>query len=162
GRAHSAGVQPAERAGVLGGGGRALAPRHARRRPNRGRLAGVRGSRRSAARRLHGSHHSHGAGCDSGRPHSQRSVYCQRVLSPSATPAGLTPGAYRGSITAGSLTIGVTMTVSAVPRTILLSQTGLTFTAAAGGGAPLSQAFGVLNTGQCGMDWTAKAEATTG
>jgi hypothetical protein len=58
-----------------------------------------------------------------------------------ADPQGLPPGTYTGSVTVSSsdtgesLVIPVSMTVSAVRQTMLLSQTGISFTAVASGGA---------------------------
>jgi len=75
-------------------------------------------------------------------------------LTVTANPAGLSPGTYTGSISLSSQATGqtinlpVNMTVSGIPQTILLSQTGLSFTTVAGGGTPPPQTFGVLNIGQ--------------
>ena len=85
-----------------------------------------------------------------------------------ANPAGLDPGTYAGRIIISSSTTGetievpVTMTISAVQQTILLSQTGLTFTAVARGGTPPPQTFGVLNTGQGAMSWSVRASTLAG
>ena len=54
------------------------------------------------------------------------------------------------------------MTVAAGTETILLSQTGLTFAAVVGGGAPPSQNFGVLNIGQGVMNWSAASTTLSG
>src|SRR5262249_14504668 len=54
------------------------------------------------------------------------------------------------------------MTVSAIQQTILLSQTGLTFIAVAGGGAVPSQNFGVLNIGRGVMQWAASTSTLSG
>lgn len=77
-----------------------------------------------------------------------------------ANPSQLTPGTYTGVITVtGSTgpvaTVPVTMTITTVPQLIRLSQTGMTFTAVAGGGVVPPQSFSVLNAGQGTMDWTA-------
>src|SRR5258706_6574352 len=56
----------------------------------------------------------------------------------------------------------VTLGVSAPPQKILLSQTGLTFTAVAQGGLPLPQSFGILNIGQGSLSWTATATTLSG
>src|SRR5262249_46356052 len=45
---------------------------------------------------------------------------------------------------------------------ILLSQTGLTLITVASGGPPLPQSFGILNTGEGSMDWTASASTFSG
>jgi hypothetical protein len=89
-------------------------------------------------------------------------------LNVTAIPAGLSFGTYIGRVTIVSATTGqqigvpVTMTISAVQQTILLSQTGLTFIAVAGGGAVPSQAFGVLNTGKGIMNWSVQASTLSG
>jgi uncharacterized protein (TIGR03437 family) len=81
-------------------------------------------------------------------------------------PASLPVGTYKGRISIASgdqrKDIPVTITVTAVQQTILLSQTGLTFTAVKGGGAAPAQTFGVLNLGQDLMDWNASAAILTG
>ncbi len=82
--------------------------------------------------------------------------------------AGLASGVYSGSIAVSSSTtsqkqtIPVTLVLTAPAATILLSQTGLTFTAVVGGGNVPSQSIGVLNTGQGTMNWTAVATALDG
>src|SRR5262249_47876434 len=58
--------------------------------------------------------------------------------------------------------VPVTMTISAAQQTMLLSQTGLTFTAVAGGGAVPSQTLGVLNIGQGIMNWSVQASKLSG
>ena len=69
------------------------------------------------------------------------------------------PGTYTGFVTIQSP--GLTIPpdnrhTSCEPRPtiILLSQAGLSFTAAQGGGAPLPQDFGILNIGRNVMNWT--------
>ncbi len=90
------------------------------------------------------------------------------ALAVTANPAGLDPGTYTGLISISSSTAGgeihvpVTMTISGVSQTILLSQTGLTFTAVADGGTVPPQSFGVLNTGQGVMNWMASASTLLG
>jgi uncharacterized protein (TIGR03437 family) len=87
-------------------------------------------------------------------------------LTVTVTPGTLAGGIYQGSIfiTSGSstFTIAVTLVISAPNARILVSQTGLSFSAAAGGGAPLPQTFGILNIGQGPMDWTATADTLSG
>src|ERR1035437_10021191 len=87
-------------------------------------------------------------------------------LTITASPGSFDPGTYSGTVTitgAGStINISVTLSVSAPTSVILLSQTALTFTAVAQGGLPLPQNFGVLNTGQGSMDWTATATTLSG
>ena len=85
-----------------------------------------------------------------------------------ADPGALAPGTYTGAININSAAGGdpvvsnVTMTVSAAPQRILLSQSGLTFTAVAGGGAPPAQSFGVLNVGAGVMSWSVAARVSGG
>jgi uncharacterized protein (TIGR03437 family) len=87
-------------------------------------------------------------------------------LTVSATPGSLLPGTYSGAIAitgAGSaINIPVTLSVSAPTAAILLSQTGMSFTAVAQGGAPLPRNFGILNTGQGAMSWSATASTLSG
>jgi len=75
-------------------------------------------------------------------------TYSGRVI---ITPAGVNP-----------IDVPVSMTVTATPQRILLSQTGLTFTAVAGGGVPLPQNFLVLNSGSGILNWTAAASTLSG
>jgi len=74
-------------------------------------------------------------------------------------PAGLKPGTFLGSIavTVGSArtVVPVTLTVRGGRRTILISQTGLTFTAVVAGGAPTPQQIGILNVGTGSLNWQA-------
>ena len=87
-------------------------------------------------------------------------------LTITASPGSLDPGTYSGTVTitgAGStINIPITLSVSTPTSVILISQTALTFTAVAQGGVPLPQNFGVLNTGQGSMDWTATATTLSG
>ena len=89
------------------------------------------------------------------------------TLTVTATPGSLGAGTYSGSIvlsssSGGNATITATLTISAAPQTILLSQTGLTFISVAQGGSPLPQGFGVLNIGQGSMTWAASASTLSG
>ena len=81
------------------------------------------------------------------------------TLTVTASLAGLTSNTYQGNITiaaAGSTVVVPVVLLLTAPKTvILLSQTGLSFRASAGGGAPLPQSFGILNSGQGSMPWTA-------
>ncbi|MBZ5625266.1 MAG: hypothetical protein LAQ69_42180 [Acidobacteriia bacterium] len=84
-------------------------------------------------------------------------------------PSQLAPGTYTGSIvlTASgtsnlSTTIPVSVAVTKRHNVLVISQTGLSFHAVAGGGQPLNQTFGVLDIGQGSMDWTAQASAPDG
>ena len=89
------------------------------------------------------------------------------ALSVTANPGTLGPGTYSGFITvtpAGGqpLTVVVTMSITDRKPRILLSQTGLAFRAVAGGGAPALQSFGILNSGEGAMSWSAKASTLAG
>jgi uncharacterized protein (TIGR03437 family) len=85
-----------------------------------------------------------------------------------ADPSSLGVGTFHGTIllsssnTGQQLSIPVTLAITAAPQKILLSQTGLTFTAVAQGGKPLPQSFGILNIGQGSMSWTATATTLSG
>jgi uncharacterized protein (TIGR03437 family) len=83
-----------------------------------------------------------------------------------ANPAGLPAGAYTGSVTirgaGATATVRVTMTVSANDRAILLSQSGLAFTAVARGGVAPPRTFEVINTGRGVVNWTATASTLAG
>jgi uncharacterized protein (TIGR03437 family) len=87
-------------------------------------------------------------------------------LTVTANPGSLSAGTYSGtvSITDGQSTfnISVSLLITDPKRFILLSQSGLTFTAVAQAGTPLPQSFGVLNTGQGSMDWSASATTLSG
>jgi len=84
------------------------------------------------------------------------------TLNVTADSSGLGIGVYSGAVTiastnpAQSVTVAVTMTVSAVQQTILIPQTGLTFFAVQGGGPTLPQFFNILNTGVGQMPFTVK------
>ena len=87
------------------------------------------------------------------------------LLTVNIDPSSLGLGTYTGLITISAdttQTIPVTVTVSAVQQTILLSQTGLTFTAVANGGIVPPQTFGILNSGSGSMDWSVSSSTVTG
>ncbi len=84
-------------------------------------------------------------------------------------PSGLDVGTYTGRITVFSSTtnqsidVPVTITISAIEQSsILLSQTGLTFTAVANGGRVPPQTFEVLNSGQGVMEWSVSTSTLSG
>ncbi len=89
-------------------------------------------------------------------------------LTVTATPGALKSGTYGGSITVTSATTGesiavnVTLAISGADQNMVLSQTGLTFTAVEQGGSLLPQSFSILNTGQGSMTWSATATALSG
>jgi len=84
-----------------------------------------------------------------------------------ARAAGLSPGVYSGLITIESpsstqpQTVAVDLLISQVTQAISLSQTTLRFTAVEGEAAA-AQKFGIVNTGQGVMNWTARAETVNG
>jgi hypothetical protein len=78
--------------------------------------------------------------------------------------AGLSAGAYTGAITinggsAGSKTVAVTLTVApaAVPPTLAVGATSLTFSGAANGANPAAQTVAVSNTGGGTLSWSASS-----
>lgn len=80
---------------------------------------------------------------------------------------GLRAGTYTGHVElrggGQSVRVPVQMVVKAAPRgRILLSQTGLSFTAVAAGGVPAPQSVGVLNAGSGEMSWNAAASTLSG
>ena len=89
------------------------------------------------------------------------------VLRVRADPAGLPPGAYAGriAISAASLPlkrVPVTMTIANSRASMLIPQTGLSYSAVAGGGVIPSQKFGVINVGLGAMPWTTKTSTLSG
>jgi len=89
-------------------------------------------------------------------------------VSVTASPGTLSAGTYGGSVAISSpavakpVVIPVTMTVTAVPHSIVVSQVGLAFTAVAGGGVSAPQSFGILNGAQGSMSWKAQASVVSG
>lgn len=88
-------------------------------------------------------------------------------LTITADPRGLKAGSYTDHVAIASAggdrtALDVLLTVSATRNSILLSQSGLTYTAVAQGGRVPPQAFGVLNIGEGVMDWTAEASTLSG
>jgi uncharacterized protein (TIGR03437 family) len=89
------------------------------------------------------------------------------ILTVTANTGTLAPGTYTGAvgIQSGGVVlppVTVTMTVSAAQPILLLSQAGLSFRSAQGGGAPLPQDFGILNIGQGVLNWTVQASTLSG
>src|SRR5262249_39805446 len=82
---------------------------------------------------------------------------------PQTLEAGTHSGRIRIAPDGGdALFVDVFMTVSAGRQTMVLSQSGLTFTAVAQGGATPPQTFGVLNAGDGVMEWSAAASTLSG
>ena len=89
------------------------------------------------------------------------------TLNVQADPTGLQTGTYSGSVTIAAnagqhLTIPVIMSISTAQTAILLSQTGLSFTAVAGGGVVPPQSFGILNIGSGSVSWTVSTSTLAG
>jgi uncharacterized protein (TIGR03437 family) len=89
-------------------------------------------------------------------------------LAVTANAAGLPAGTYSGRIVITSsnspapVTVLVALSVSAKPLSLLLSQSGLSFTAVADGGVVPPQTFGVLGIGSGVAPWTVEASALSG
>lgn len=84
-----------------------------------------------------------------------------------ADPTGLSPGAYTGSISllpdsGNAVSIPVVVTVSTLSQALLLTQSGLSFTAVAQGGVVPNQSFGVINAGTGVLNWTAATSTLSG
>jgi len=90
----------------------------------------------------------------------------QSAIVVTADPAGLGQGSYTGTltVTSGTTSVDVPLTFALGDRLarILLSQTGLSFTAVSEGGAPGRQSFGVLNEGAGILEYVAKASTLSG
>jgi uncharacterized protein (TIGR03437 family) len=89
-------------------------------------------------------------------------------LTVTATPGSLAVGTYTGSITVTSGTTGqtvtlpVTLAINPALQQIVLSQTGLTFTAVSQGGSVIPQSFGIFNAGSGSMTWNATVKTLSG
>ncbi len=90
------------------------------------------------------------------------------TISMVANPAGLSHGTYSAIVSIGSPStdeteeVALTMTVSPARQTVLLSSTGMTFTAVQGGGIVPPQKLAVLNSGQGEMGWTVVTSTLSG
>jgi len=89
------------------------------------------------------------------------------TVAATANPAGIPVGTYTGRITVTAangevIAIAVTMTVNNLDQAMLLSQTGLSFTAVESGGVLPPQSFGVLNLGRGAMSWTVSTSTLAG
>jgi len=88
------------------------------------------------------------------------------ILTVSYVPQSLAPGVYSGllrlSAPGDEIQIPVRATISTPDAKLLLSQTGLTFRAVAGGRSPLPQTVGILNIGSGSMEWFARAVTVSG
>jgi uncharacterized protein (TIGR03437 family) len=88
------------------------------------------------------------------------------ALAVTANPATMAAGTYSGRILlddgATGASVVVNMSISAASQNLVLSQTGLTFYTVAGSTGSQSRSFGVLNSGQGSMDWTATSSTISG
>ncbi len=96
------------------------------------------------------------------------SAFASQSIQATLNPTGLGPGTYSGTVTISStassqsVTLPVTMTVTQVEQTLLIPQSGLTFYAIAGGGAPPPQFFSILNTGRGQLNFTTQFTTLSG
>ena len=101
-------------------------------------------------------------------PSSRATPALPSALTVTADPTGLIPGTYSGSVIVSSSTTGeilsipVILAISGAQQTLNLSQTGLTFTAIAGGAVTSAPTVAVQNTGQGTMSWSASASSLAG
>jgi uncharacterized protein (TIGR03437 family) len=83
-----------------------------------------------------------------------------------ADPKGLLAGTYTGQVTvigkSDQKIIPVTMTISPLDHAILLSHTGLSFTAVSQGGVVPPQSFAVLNIGTGAVSWSVSKSTLSG
>jgi hypothetical protein len=88
------------------------------------------------------------------------------ALAVTANPATMAAGTYSGRVLlddgATGASVVVNMSISAASQNLVLSQTGLTFYTVAGSTGSQSRSFGVLNSGQGSMDWTAASSTISG
>jgi uncharacterized protein (TIGR03437 family) len=83
-------------------------------------------------------------------------------------PSGFTAGIYtataivRNSDTGDTVNVPVSLALSSQSNFIGLTQKGLQFTAAAGGGSVLPQSLGIFARGQGTVNWTAAAQTVSG
>ena len=83
-----------------------------------------------------------------------------------ARPSGLAEGTYSATLNisdgANTTRLPVTLSIGRSQGKLLLSQTGLTFTAVEGGGSPSPQTFGVLNEGSGELPFDSQATTLSG
>lgn len=83
-----------------------------------------------------------------------------------ADPTSLAPGTYTGTIAisggGSTQTVAVVMTISAIAKALLLSQSGLSFLGVSQGGVVPPQAFGVINIGTGVVNWTVSKSTLSG
>ncbi len=88
------------------------------------------------------------------------------TLSISISPAGLSAGAYTGSIQIASagasntpVSVGVTLTVTEAPASLAVAPQALTFQYTYGGAVPSAQNVAIVNGGGGTLNWTASTSA---
>src|SRR5437870_4550073 len=85
-----------------------------------------------------------------------------------ANPGPLAAGTYLGTVSiafsSGSeqFDVPVILAITSTQQSIGISQSGLTFRAVSGGGAPPVQSFAVLNVGLGALNWTAATSTLSG
>jgi uncharacterized protein (TIGR03437 family) len=89
------------------------------------------------------------------------------ALTVTANPSNLPTGTYTGSISiqsagGGTVTVPVNLAISSVSQALLLTQTGITFTAVAQGGVLPPQSLGVVNLGSGSLAWTTSVSTLAG
>jgi uncharacterized protein (TIGR03437 family) len=89
------------------------------------------------------------------------------TLKITADPTKLPAGNYAGTVSiqsksGGNLTIPINMTISRLSQALLLTQSGMSFTAVAQGGVVPPQSFGVVNLGTGSLPWTASVSTLAG
>ncbi len=89
------------------------------------------------------------------------------ALTVTANPSNLAAGTYTGSLSiqsngGGAITVPVNMAISSLTQAVLLTQTGMSFTAVAQGGVVPPQSFGVVNLGTGSLPWTASVSTLAG
>jgi uncharacterized protein (TIGR03437 family) len=88
------------------------------------------------------------------------------ALAVTANPAAMAAGTYSGRILlddgSTEASVAVTMSISTASQNLVLSQTGITFYTVAGSTGSQSRSFGVLNSGQGSMNWTATSSTLSG
>jgi len=99
-------------------------------------------------------------------PTGRLSAGATSTIELTATPGSLTVGTYSAflAVSDGTITLNVPIILSirSPQAKLLLSQSGLTFTAVEGGGAPAPQSFGVLNEGSGELLFAAEATTLSG
>ncbi len=92
------------------------------------------------------------------------SLHSSATVQVSLNPAGLAAGVYTGTIlvTPGPVPVQVKFVISSSGPALLLGQTGLVFTAVAGGASPPAQFLVVSNAGAGTLNWTDAVVRGTG